>query len=245
MITKIIIFVSLNLFLYLNYRFIIDFSFEDTLKDALKILELSGDKIKKERRIILHLVTLSIITPMKLSILLIIVCGYLYLKPMIVCTGKIKEKKEQLHYEFPIWIRSIQCHLQSSNVVVSIEKSYDYAPQLLKNHLKDLIWKLSCDPHRLDYYTDFMSQYENLEIEKMMKILYRFNHMDRLRGEKHLDRMIESTSIWMASSREKKQELSLDRYSIFGVLPFLIVSLYFVIMMGLVMFSMIEGGWMI
>ncbi len=234
-----------NLFLWFNAPFIVDTIFEDSLKRNLKVLEVSSAKIKKERRVYFHLLTLIFILPSKLVLLTLVILGYLYLKPYFTYGRKMKQLQAQLHYEFPIWIRSIQCHLQSSNVVVSIEKSYDYAPSLVKHHLKDLIWKLSCDPHNVVHYESFMQEYQNYEIEKMMKFLYRFNHMAGHQGEKHLDRMIESTGLWMDQTRMKKQEDKVDQFSIFGILPVVVVSFYFLIMMSLVIVSMMEGGWML
>lgn len=244
MIFRILISLILMVFIYFNGTFIVDILFEDKLKHHLKIMEIPELNIREMRERIIQILPVIIILPRKLQILYILVLGYLYFKPYVKYRNIIQAQKAQLHYEFPIWIRSIQCHLQSSNVVVSIEKSYEYAPTLLKYHLKELIWQLSCDPHNIRHYQKFMSQYENLEIEKMMKILYRFNHMDQSNGEKHLDRMISSTSAWMQESRARKQEESLDRFSIFGILPVVSVSVYFLVMMTLVIMSMMEGGWM-
>ena len=237
--------VLLQVFLFFNAESIVDFIFEDSLKQNLKILEGDVVPIKKQRRMYLHLLVLCILVKKPLFYLFVGVLIYLYLKPVMKAKATLKQHKDQLHYEFPIWIRSIQCHLQSSNVVVSIEKSYETAPQLLKYHLSDLIWKLSCDPHNLGFYEGFMAQYENYEIEKMMKFLYRFNMMDVNQGEKHLDRMIESTGIWMQESRRAKQEETLNQFSVFGILPVVLVSVYFLIMMTMVVMGMMEGGWML
>lgn len=245
MIIKSILFISYQIVLWINYQFILAILFEEKFKVYLKILEQDYYDILRERRIIAHLMGVSILLPKTLALFILGVTIYLYFKPYIKAKRLVNSHQEQLHYEFPIWIRSIQCHLQSSNVVVSIEKSYEYAPQLLKHHLKDLIWKLSCEPHNLEHYESFMAQYENIEIEKMMKFLYRFNHMDAKTGEKHLDRMIESTGLWLKESRMKKQEEVLNRFSMFGILPVVVVSVYFLIMMSMVILSMMEGGWML
>lgn len=245
MMTKAILVIGLEVFLYFNSSFIIDVLFEDVLKNNLKVLEGDINKVQHDRSIILHLMPLCILLSKTLTLFIGGVLIYLYFKPAIYFRNEMIKQQAQLHYEFPIWIRSIQCHLQSSNVVVSIEKSYETAPILLKYHLKDLIWKLSTDPHNLSHYEGFMKQYENYEIEKMMKFLYRFNTMDTFQGDKHLDRMIESTGLWMQDSRMKKQDERLNKYAIFGILPVVLVSIYFLIMMTMVIMGMMEGGWML
>lgn len=245
MIVRGLLSVGVLVFVHLNRIFLVDVLFEDEFKRFLNVLDRDIESVKNMRMKVIQLVPLCILLPKSLALLYGVVLTYLYFKPYLATKREMKLFQAQLHYEFPIWIRSIQCHLQSSTVVVAIEKSYEYAPQLLKHYLKDLIWKLSCEPHKLEHYEQFMSMYENYEIEKMMKFLYRFNYMDTQQGEKHLDRMIESTGQWMNQTRLQKQEDKVNQYSIYGVLPVAVVSIYFLIIMSLVIVAMMEGGWML
>lgn len=245
MILKLIACLLLSVFIQINREFIVETLFEDSLKSNLIILNQDNGFLLKQRKIILQLFPLLLTLPKIYAVIYASLLLFIYFKPYFKTKTEMKNLQDQLHYEFPIWIRSIQCYLQSSNVVVSIEKSYQYAPQLLKYHLKDLIWKLSCEPTNIEHYESFMSDYDNYEIEKMMKFLYRFNHMDASQGEKHLDRMIESTGLWMNQTRLGKQEQKVSQFSIYGILPVVVVSIYFLILMSLVIVTMMEGGWIL
>ena len=178
-------------------------------------------------------------------IFLLLCLGLFYKKEYLKLKKRKKRLQEQLSYEFPIWMRSVQTHLQSNTVVGSLRLSLAEAPLILEKPLDSLLMALAYRPNDLIIYESFMEDYENLELNKMMKSMYRFSQMGRLDSQIHLDRMIEHTADLMNEMRASKQKNLLEGFSFLGILPVVLVSFYFVLMMFLVMVTMIEGGWMV
>ncbi len=231
--------------LYFKGRDLVAYLCESDLKTLCQILDKDIRVIKKKRYHYLYLVPPLILVPNIFKCILGMGVLYLYLREYRSLKVEFIKLKNQIHYEFPMWMRSIQCHLQNSTVVSAIQSSHKTAPTLIQYHLEDLIWKLSYKPDDLQTFEGFMSEYENVDIRKMMKVLYRYTVMSKDEGSKHLDRMIQSTSQWMAHSRTLKQTEKLDVYSILGIIPVFVVSVFFILMMGLMMLVMFEGGWMV
>ena len=232
--------------LYLKGEEFIFFFKESDLDELSLLMDYDLVKLFRLRLVFLYIFLPLIILSSSYLRLFLLVCLCLFYKRDYLKLKKRKKRlQQQLSYEFPIWMRSVQTHLQSNTVVGSLRLSLDEAPEILYYPLESLLLALDYRPNDLSIYESFMSDYENLELNKMMKSMFRFSQMGRLDSQIHLDRMIEHTADLMNEMRVSKQKNLLEGFSFLGILPVILVSFYFVLMMFLVMVSMIEGGWMV
>lgn len=175
-----------------------------------------------------------------LSVFLILLAfKYPYLK----ISRDVKILAEKVSYEFPIWLRQIQCLLQSNTVMNSIETSIERAPQLMKTYLEDLVIDLKEDPSNYIFYQQFMSAYSIWGVQNAMQHLYRYNFVSQDEAYQQLMILNVSTTSWLKKSRAKKYKAYTDRHAYLAFLPMLAVTFLFIVLMALVMQGMFEGRW--
>lgn len=216
---------------------------EELLRYLIKMCDKDLLRIRKHRKYLLYLI--GIIAIIKPNPILLGLIAFVYKQFYFSLLSQEKKIKDSIHYAFPIWIRSIQCLLQSHTVVSAIRESYDDAPLVLKDELLSLVERLEHRPEDLSSYTLFMSNYENLEILKMMKHLYRYSRSGSSDSADAMYRMVDYASEWMADVRRKKQSSLVSSYSWLGIVPVAAVSIFFVLIMFFVIVQMFEGGWML
>ena len=146
----------------------------------------------------------------------------------------------RLKVEFPIWLRQLQILLQNNTVVVSLEKSFDYAPTLIQNHLSEFIIGLKNNPMQLDVYTDFLQEYRCVEIQRAMKLLYRYNTVGQEDSMKQLNRMIATTGKWLREQRLNSQSTQTQMKQWWGMLPLFGITVVFLTMMMQTIFTLLE-----
>lgn len=177
-----------------------------------------------------------------LKVLMVVMLALVAYKiPYLVIKSNFKQKVRQLKYEFPIWLRQLQILLQNNTVVVSLEKSHDHAPALIQNHLHDFIEKLKRDPQNLETYINFLQDYQCIEIERAMKLLYRYNSVGKADSMKQLNRMVASTSKWLREQRLENQANQTFMKQWWGVLPLFGVTVVFLVMMMQTLTHLLEG----
>ena len=79
---------------------------------------------------------------------------------------------KEIEKEFPYWLMQLSLLLQTENVQVSLYKSYDAAPEVLKPALRELIDGLKLSPDSIGPYIGFLKDYTLPEIHSAMKMLY-------------------------------------------------------------------------
>lgn len=83
-----------------------------------------------------------------------------------------KDVNNELYIELPQWLTEIALLLQNNNVQVSIAKSIQEAPPLLKRELQLLMERLENAPDKLSSYTDFCKNFDVPEVQSTMKMLH-------------------------------------------------------------------------
>ena len=79
---------------------------------------------------------------------------------------------KEIEKEFPYWLMQLSLLMQTENVQVSLYKSYDGAPEVLKPALRELIEGLKSTPDSIEPYISFLKEYTLPEIHSAMKMLY-------------------------------------------------------------------------
>lgn len=104
-------------------------------------------------------------------ICLVIAC-FLLMQHKIGYALAKRDVTEALYIAFPQWLMEIALLLQSNNVQVSIGKSIERAPAVLKPELEKLVDRLQKAPDKLTSYTDFCKDFDIPEASSCMKMLH-------------------------------------------------------------------------
>lgn len=222
---------------------------EKDVDQLLKMTSSISSKKFQDKRLlqslsVVLLIVLSIYLQWQLLYVLIwvVVAIVLYKLPYIQLKNNFKQKVKQLKYEFPIWLRQLQILLQNNTVVVSLNHSQKYAPEIIRNHLAEFIAKLQLDPQNLRTYIEFLEEYECVEVERAMKLLYRYNTVGKQDSMKQLNRMISSTSKWLREQRLDRQDGQSQVKQWWGMLPLFGVTIVFITMMMQTFTTLLERG---
>lgn len=83
-----------------------------------------------------------------------------------------KNIRANIRSVFPKWLMDMILLMQSENVQVSLSKSQELVPGVLKYDLKRLVERLKIDPESSHPYHEFLHDFEMPEIHSAMSILY-------------------------------------------------------------------------
>ena len=246
-IITILIVVIIYLLLWLNKKTLEKLFLEKETPNLLRILEreevseFSSKRVSKGL-LILGLSLLSLILNQSVIVCLSwFVLAILIIKwPALVLKQLYQKRLNQLKIEFPIWLRQLQILLQHNTVVQSLRLSQSHAPQLFKVALKDLILQLELSPHDLLLYTSFLQEYQSIEVQRAMKLLYRYNRVGSSDATRQLSRLIQATTKWLRDQRFNQQSTTISLVGWWGLLPLLGVGGLFLVMMVQTIMTLLE-----
>lgn len=153
-----------------------------------------------------------------------------------------KEEIKRLKYDFPIWLRQLQVLLQNNNVLHSLELSEENAPLIIKDKLHKLIAEIRVNATSGEPYYNFMKEYGIYEINRAMKLLYRYHMSGNEDSYYQFQRMLESTAKWLRQEREEKRKSTIDMMNWIGFVPLLSSTAMFMVLMVMVLSEMLKGG---
>ena len=90
----------------------------------------------------------------------------------IPCYLAQKDINRELYHTLPQWLMQIALLLQNNNVQVSLMKSMEDAPPILRRELENLRERLEVKPNELQSYTEFCKRFNVPEIQSCMKMLH-------------------------------------------------------------------------
>lgn len=107
-----------------------------------------------------------------LAIVFVLIAIFMLLQHKVGYNLARKDTNDELYVALPQWLMSIALLLQTNNVQVSIRKSIEDAPVVLREELLLLDERLSGEPDRLASYTGFCKKFDVPEITSCMKMLH-------------------------------------------------------------------------
>lgn len=213
---------------------------------VLAILEKDpGEFQKKEKTFRYVMVFLCLPLCLKSFLLYIAVIFFLFNYPFYQLKRKAMLKMTQIQYDFSIWLYQMNCYLQHHTVVNAIRKSTESAPYALRYDLQILSKKLQENPHDLQIYQGFLSDYELLLVEESMRLFHRFNFLDQQQIETLMTPLFHRSQEELLRKRQKRYDERFEKRKWMYVLPIFLLVYVFVHMMRLVMSQLFERGWMI
>jgi len=243
MICFILVILILLLFFIFNHQidpYIISILQEDDLHLYVSETdEFMNKRLKKSKPILFLLIFWSLFEHSIFYLGIIIGLFIFFLKKdYLDLKQKAKKKSNLLKFQFPIWLRQIQILLQTNTVSQSLKLSYEHAPELIKNDLNILIQEIDKDALNITPYLNFLRSYRLSEIERAMKLLYRYNTIGKDDAYHQFNRMIQTTTKWLRSEREQHHQDSLAIYEWFSMIPLIGVTILFLAIMCDVILNM-------
>lgn len=157
---------------------------EETMRDAdyvrnsYKAIERYKDEKEQKRSLILAFpflilaIVLFIFWGIWPAAACLALAGIMFLQHRIGATLAKKDITEELYVALPEWLMELVLLLQHNNVQVSIAKSVDGAPEVLRPELLKLQECLAAEPGKLTSYTSFCRDFDVPEISSCMKMLH-------------------------------------------------------------------------
>lgn len=152
----------------------------------------------------------------------------------------VKAVKREIEKAFPRWMMELSLLLQTNNVKVSIARSEETAPEVLRPALRQLLESLAEKPESNEPYAEFLREFHLPKIQSAMGMLY---SIDAGNGGMAADQIEEILKRNMELTHKAEQLENQDKvgamYGMF-LMPALMGALKMVMDMTLILFSFFQ-----
>lgn len=118
----------------------------------------------------------------------------------------LQDVNKALYLSLPQWFMQLSLLLQHNNVQVSLAKSINDAPMILKPELEKLMIRLADKPNELKSYTDFCKKFDVPEAQSCMKMLHAISVMGVGDVQKQIENIIERVNDMQDIADQKRNE---------------------------------------
>lgn len=115
-----------------------------------------------------------------------------------------KDVNEELYATLPQWMIQMALLLQHNNVQVSIAKSIESAPVLLREELLQLNDRLAVTPDSLAAYTEFCKDFDVPETQSLMKMLHSISEAGTGDADVQISNMLHRVNEMQVMADEKR-----------------------------------------
>lgn len=148
----------------------------------------------------------------------------------------------EINRVFPGWLMEMALLLQGNNVQVSIEKTIDHAPAVLRSDLQKLSDSLKRTPDAIEPYLEFLGMFELSAVLSSMKMLYAISESGNGDAQSQIRILVQRNSKMMDKAEKLSNEKSLAGINGIFYLPQVTVS--FQTMVNMVVFMLMFLGQM-
>jgi hypothetical protein len=132
--------------------------------------------------------------------------------------------------------------LQSENVQVALQKSYDDAPLLLKPELKLMLQQLSQKPTDMEPYLSFLEDFALPEVQSSMKMLYSISEGTGGNATSQITDIIRRNQVLMNQAERMKNEDALAGMYVLFLAPQVTGGAKMLVDMLMMFFSLVSTG---
>lgn len=151
---------------------------EEFLLDSYETVMAYDEAVQKKKSLIyaapflVAAVPVLIFYKVWLGVILMLIGVFMLMQHKVGYNLAKKDVEQELYIAFPQWLMQIALLLQSNNVQVSIVKSTESAPSILKKELEQLMERLAKAPNSLNSYLEFCSKFDIPEAQSCMRMLH-------------------------------------------------------------------------
>lgn len=142
---------------------------------------------------------------------------------------------KEINRVFPAWLMEMALLMQANNVQVSIEKTIDHAPTILKGELQKLSDSLKSKPDAIEPYLGFLSMFQLSSVQSSMKMLYAISESGSGDAQSQIQILVQRNSKMLDKSEKISNERSLAGINSIFYLPQVTVSFQAMINMAVFM----------
>lgn len=151
-----------------------------------------------------------------------------------------KRVSKAVEKSFPEWLLSLSLQMQTDNVHVSIIKTTEDAPEILREELYRLQRNIEKAPSDLKPYVSFMEIFHIADITSAMKMLYSMAEFGAENAQEQIGTLVQRNTAMMDRAEKMRMEDSLAGITITMLLPMITGVLKMIVDLGLVMFSLLQ-----
>ena len=133
--------------------------------------------------------------------------------------------RREIAYAFPNWLLDMVLLLQSENVQVSLEKSKEFVPGVLRKELHHLIEELKINPESAEPYHGFLKSFEIPEVYSAMGILYSISIGNSGNADKQISELVEKNLELLDVTEKDMLRRQANGMQVLFLLPVLTASL--------------------
>ncbi len=131
----------------------------------------------------------------------------------------MKYVKREIQKVFPEWLIGMSLHLQTDNVHVSIAKSIEHAPEIMKAELYYLQKDIKEKPDSVWPYLEFMNKLQLPDVTSAMKILYSMAEFGASDVDAQIGPLVERSAVMTDRAERLKTEDYLAAVGFLVLLP--------------------------
>lgn len=151
-----------------------------------------------------------------------------------------KSLTKEIKYAFPNWLLDLVLLLQSENVQVSLQKSKEYVPGVLRKELFLLTERLELQPESSEPYHQFLQEFSIPEIHSAMGILYSLSIGNSGNADKQISELVEKNLEMLDITETEKLKKSAAGMYVLFLIPVLTASFKLVVDMVALMFRFLQ-----
>jgi len=153
-----------------------------------------------------------------------------------------KDIIKEINEVFPTWLLEVSLFMNIENVQISIFKSYETAPGILKTALKKLLQQLDNDPNSAMPYNMFLSELDVAEISEVMSSLYSLSVAAGGDFEEELKVIISRNYKLLNKAEQHKYNDKIAILNTYIIVPSLIVGVKLMVDMTILLISFLATG---
>lgn len=156
---------------------------------------------------------------------------------------KLKKKAtiEEIELTYPRWLMELALLLQTGNVQVSMYKSYENAPIVLKPALEKFFSELEANPTSKEPYNNFLKEFDIKGVNSTMKMLYALYNGSGTDKDTQIANILRRNNEMLDLSEKVRLENSLAIYSLLFLLPELCMAIKLVTDMFVFMMTLMNS----
>jgi len=142
---------------------------------------------------------------------------------------------KEIQYQFPNWLLDLVLLLQSENVHVSLQKSREHVPGVLRHELHCLIERLEMEPEAAAPYHGFLKEFSLPEIHSAMGILYSLSIGNSGNADKQISELIDKNLEMLDVTESERLRAATSGMYVLFLLPVMTASFKLMVDMVLLM----------
>ncbi len=143
----------------------------------------------------------------------------------------------EIRKAFPDWLMEVSLLLQTENVQNSIRKSREFAPDILRPQLNDLVENLEAMPESNIPYSRFLQEFAIPEAASAMGMLYSLSDGSGSDADVQMEEILSRNARWMGESEALSNSDKVAKMYLLFLIPALFGSLKMVLDMTLILFA--------